>query len=190
MGGRDTGRVPARSARDGRWCDLVHGSASEPSRAHRPAKWRDSGVPDGLTADAAGHIWFTANSAAYIGRLDPTSGEITAYRMPDPAARDPHTPVFDQNGLLWFTVQGGNRVGRLDPRSGEVRLIEVPTSHALPYGIAVSSKGVPFFAEFGTNRIGAIEPHTLAIHEYVLPAAAARPRRIAIDAQDVIWYTD
>jgi virginiamycin B lyase len=154
-----------------------------------PTSIPDSG-PHGLTADAAGHIWFTANYAGYIGRLDPQSGEITAYRMPDPRARDPHTPVFDQSGVLWFSVQGANMVGRLDPKSGAVRLIEVPTAHALPYGIAVSSKGVPFFAEFGSHRIGSIDPHTLTIHEYLLPEAAARPRRIAIDSHDVIWYTD
>jgi virginiamycin B lyase len=154
-----------------------------------PTKIPDSG-PHGLTADAAGYIWFTANYAGYIGRLDPQSGEITAYRMPDPRARDPHTPVFDQSGVLWFSVQGANMIGRLDPRSGAVRLIEVPTAHALPYGIAVNSKGVPFFAEFGSHRIGTIDPRTLAIHEYVLPQADARPRRLAIDSGDVIWYTD
>lgn len=88
-----------------------------------PTSIPDSG-PHGLTADAAGHVWFTANYASYIGRLDPASGQITEYRMPDPEARDPHTPVFDQSGVLWFSVQGGNMIGRLDPRSGEVRLIK------------------------------------------------------------------
>jgi virginiamycin B lyase len=154
-----------------------------------PTSIKDSG-PHGLTADAAGNIWFTANFAGYIGRLDPASGAITAYRLPDSRARDPHTPVFDQNGTLWFSVQGANMIGRLDPRTGAVQLAEVPTPHALPYGIAVSSKGVPFFAEFGSNRIGTIDPHTLAIHEYLLPQANARPRRLAIDSADVIWYTD
>lgn len=154
-----------------------------------PTSVKDSG-PHGLTADAAGNIWFTANYAGYIGRLDPGSGAITAYRMPDARARDPHTPVFDQSGTLWFSVQGANMIGRLDPQTGAVRLTEVPTPHALPYGIAVSSKGVPFFAEFGSNRIGRIDPQTFAIHEYVLPQAHARPRRLAIDSADVIWYTD
>ena len=149
----------------------------------------DSG-PHGLTADAAGRIWFTANYAGYIGRLDPQTGEIAVYRMPDAHARDPHTPVFDQSGVLWFTVQAANMIGRLDPRDGAVRLSAVPTPHALPYGIAVSSKGVPFFAEFGGNRIGAIDPNSLAIREYPLPAADARPRRLAIDGADIIWYTD
>src|SRR5436305_9906315 len=50
--------------------------------------------PHGLVADRDGNIWYTANSAALIGKLNPKTGDIIEYPMPDPAARDPHTPVF------------------------------------------------------------------------------------------------
>jgi len=154
-----------------------------------PTKIPDSG-PHGLVADRAGNIWFTANYAAYVGKLDPASGAITDYKMPDPAARDPHTPIFDASGTLWFTVQGANMIGRLTPRTGEVKLVNVPTAHALPYGIVISSKGVPFFAEFGANRIAQIDPKTMAITEHVLPNPGTRPRRLAITSDDVLWYSD
>ena len=154
-----------------------------------PTRVPDSG-PHGLTADAAGNIWFTANSAAYVGKLNPASGVITEYKMPDPAASDPNTPIFDGKGVLWFTVQGANMIGRLVPHTGVVRLVTVPSAHALPYGMVISSKGVPYFAEFGTNRIADIDPVTMAIHEHVLPNAGARPRRVAITSDDVIWYSD
>ena len=72
-------------------------------------------------ADREGNIWFTANFKGYIGKLNPKNGEVTEYRMPDPRARDPHTPVFDRDGILWFTVQESNFVGRLDPRTGHAR---------------------------------------------------------------------
>jgi virginiamycin B lyase len=55
--------------------------------------------PHGLLADQEGNIWFTANQAAYVGKLDPKTGNITEYRMPDPDARDPHTPVFETTAL-------------------------------------------------------------------------------------------
>ena len=44
-----------------------------------------------LAADRDGGIWYTGNGNGTIGKLDPKSGEITVYRMPDPMARDPHT---------------------------------------------------------------------------------------------------
>jgi virginiamycin B lyase len=72
--------------------------------------------PHGLVADRNGNIWFTANFAGYIGKLEPGSGKILEYKLPDSNARDPHTPLFDQDGVLWFTVQSGNMIGRLIPR--------------------------------------------------------------------------
>src|SRR5438093_9179346 len=56
--------------------------------------------PHGLTADKDGNIWYTANFGSRVGKLNPKTGELTEYRMPNTAARDPHTPVFDQKGNL------------------------------------------------------------------------------------------
>jgi virginiamycin B lyase len=153
-----------------------------------PLKTEKSG-PHGLVADRDGNIWYTGNYAGLIGKLNPKTGEVTEYKMPDERASDPHTAVFDQQGILWFTVQGGNMVGRLDPRTGKIELKEVPTRSALPYGIAVNSKGVPVFCEFGSNKMASIDPKSLAITEYKLPEGA-RPRRMAIDARDLVYYTD
>ena len=146
--------------------------------------------PHGLVADRDGNIWFTANFAGYIGKLDVATGKITEYKLPSPNARDPHTPLLDRYGVLWFTVQSGNMVGRLDPRTGEIKLVTSPTPHSNPYGLVITSKGVPFFCEFGANKLASIDPTTMKIHEYDLPHAESRPRRIAITSDDVIWYTD
>ena len=153
-----------------------------------PLKTEGSG-PHGLVADQQGNIWFTAAFKGYIGKLDPKTGAVTEYKMPDPRAGDPHTPVFDLHGILWFTVQSGNLVGRLDPKTGEVKLKVVPTPQAVPYGIVVSSKGVPYFCEFGTNKLASINPTTMEITEYTLPAGS-QPRRLAITPNDVIYYSD
>jgi virginiamycin B lyase len=58
-----------------------------------------------LVGDRAGNIWFRANFKGYIGKLDPRTGLITEYPLPDKDADDPHNPVFDQEGTLWFTVR-------------------------------------------------------------------------------------
>jgi len=110
--------------------------------------------------------------------------------MPDAAARDPHTLLFDRNGTLWFTVQSGNFVGRLDPVTGTVKLVRLPHLRSLPYGMVINAQGTPFFDEFGANRIGRIDPATMAIYEYTLPDPGARPRRIAMTSDGAIWYTD
>lgn len=145
--------------------------------------------PHGLVADRDGNIWFTANFAGYIGRLDPRTGKIAEFKMTNAKADDPHSLVFDASGILWFTVQGGNMVGKLDPRNGRIILKEVPTESALPYGIQVTSKGIPVFCELGTNKMASINPKTMEIKEYPLPVSA-RPRRLAIARDDTVYFTD
>jgi virginiamycin B lyase len=154
-----------------------------------PLKTPSSG-PHGLVSDQDGNIWFTANFKAYIGKLDPKTGNVTEYPMPDPQAKDPHTLLFAPNGKIYFTVQSGNMVGRLDPKTGEVKVVSSPTPQSNPYGMVVSSEGVPFFVEFGSNKVARLDPDTLAIHEYVLPHVDSHPRRVAITPDDVIWYSD
>lgn len=151
-------------------------------------KTADSG-PHGITEDKDGNIWFTANRAGYVGKLNPQTGEITEYKMPDPAARDPHTPLFDHNGQLWFTVQNGQFVGRLNPQTGDIKLVKMPGTYN-PYGIVMTSEGVPVVCMFRTNKIASFDPVTMEMKEYTLPDPDARPRRIAISSDDAIWYAD
>ena len=103
--------------------------------------------------------------------------------------KDPHSLSFAPDGILWFTAQQSNSVGRLDPKTGEIKLVTMPTPRSRPYGIIVSSKGVPTLCLFGTNKLATIDPATMAVKEYTLPDAASRPRRIAVVGDDV-WYSD
>jgi virginiamycin B lyase len=154
---------------------------------------RPGSAPHGLVEDKAGNIFFTAISGNYIGKMDPKTGEVTEYptAKADPAARGPHTPIFDQKGTLWFTMQSGH-VGRLIPSTGEMKIVASPTGpgKSYPYGIQVDSKGIPWYVDFRINKLASIDPETMAIKEVTLPSAASRPRRIAITADDTIWYAD
>ena len=153
-------------------------------------EWRGQPTQEVVVVGPDGAPWYTGNRQAHIGKLDPATGAIEEFPMPDPAARDPHTMAFDETGTMWFTVQGGNFVGRLSPERGEVGLIEVPTARARPYGIEVNSNGTPWFVEFGTNKIAQIEKEQMALTEFELPSPDARPRRLAITPDDMVWYVD
>ncbi len=148
--------------------------------------------PHGLQADKDGNIWYTGNAAGLIGKVDAKSGKVTEYKMPNPKAKDPHTIAFLQDGRIFFTVQAGNFIGTLDPKvaDGAIRLVESPTVNSRPYGVRLTSKGVPFFDEFNSNKIASADPKTLVITEYPLPNKDARPRRIAIGKDDTVWYGD
>jgi virginiamycin B lyase len=157
--------------------------------------------PHNLIVDDDGIVWYAGNAAnpgaeaRHIGRLDPATGEITKYMLPDERARDPHTLTFDSEGNIWFTVQGGNFVGKFWTGTGEFRLVESMRttgrrgSSSRPYGIVLDSNDRPWIALFNTNHIATVDPETFAFETFELPENAL-PRRLAITSDDVLWYGD
>ena len=49
---------------------------------------------------AHGAVWYSNFGEQFLGKLDPKTGNVTEYPMPDPKAKDPHSLAFDQNGNL------------------------------------------------------------------------------------------
>lgn len=121
--------------------------------------------------DADGYIWYTGNSNATIGKLDPKTGAITEYKT---KGRDPHTAIFHPNGKLYFTSQGAAMIGRLDPKTGE--LTEIDTEPR-PYGIQVAQDGTLLVAYNGTNKLGALNPETMEVKYFAVPDERSRIRR-------------
>jgi virginiamycin B lyase len=147
--------------------------------------------PHSIINDRAGNIWYTGNANATIGKLNPATGDITVYPMPDPAARDPHTPVFGKDGtMLFFSLQQSNMIGRLDTRTGEVKLITVPTTRALPYGMRINSQGTVWISYNGSNKVAELDPVTMALKEHVLPRQGTHVRRLAIASDDTVWFVN
>jgi len=146
--------------------------------------------PHGIIEGPDGMIWFTANTGGYIGKFNPKTQEFTEYHMPDPAAKDPHTPKFTRDGQILFSMENSNMVGRLDPKTGDIKLVTMPKPRSQPYGMVMASDGTFYFDEFGANRIAHIDPKTMAINEFNLPNADSRPRRITITSDDMVWYGD
>ena len=73
--------------------------------------------------------------------MNPNTGKIDAFNMPDSSARDPHSGVFDEHGIFWFTLQHSNQIGKLNPSTGSIELRELPTKGSRPYGIKVADSG-------------------------------------------------
>ncbi|MEM7192765.1 MAG: hypothetical protein AAF405_07870, partial [Pseudomonadota bacterium] len=147
--------------------------------------------PHNLIVDDAGIVWFAGNRNAYIGRYDPKTDEIERIEMPDPAASDPHTLVFDADkSHIWFTAQRGNFVGRLRLKDRKVDLVEVPERGARPYGIKIGPDGTPWIVLFGTNKLASVDPATMSLTEYEIPHDDARPRRLEVTGDGRVWYSD
>jgi len=162
-----------------------------PSGEFTKVDLKDGSGPHNLIVGSDGIVWYAGNRNRLIGRYDPASGDIEEIEMPDPAARDPHTLVFDDGEEnIWFTVQGGNMMGRLNIASRRVDLVASPTERSRPYGIKMAPDGSVWVVLFGTNKLAHIDPDSLELTEIELPRSEARPRRVEITSDGRIWYGD
>lgn len=146
--------------------------------------------PHNIIIDRDGTLYIAGNRQAFIGRMNPYTGELFRFTMPNDTARDPHTLVFAGRDDIWFTMQWSNYVGRMNKRSGEIDLVQMQTEKARPYGIKMDSKGNPWVALLGINGLATINPKTLKLQVAYLPREEARLRRLAITRDDKVWYTD
>ncbi len=152
---------------------------------------KDGSGPHNLIVGSDGIVWYAGNRTRLIGRYDPVTKDIEEIMMPDPAARDPHTLIFDEDEEnIWFTVQGGNMMGRLNIESRKVDLIRSRTERSRPYGIKMAPDGSVWVVLFGTNKLAHIDPETMEHDEIELPREEARPRRLEVLADGRVWYVD
>ena len=76
-----------------------------------PSRFPWSGLPDGK-----GHIWMPYyGNANRIARLDPATGEVQEFRVPNKTTAGIHSAVPAPDGSVWFSEQGANKIGKWDP---------------------------------------------------------------------------
>ena len=71
-----------------------------------------------------GTIWFTAQSAGKLGRLDPRTGRSDLIALGPGAA--PHGVIVGSDGAAWVTEGGQNAIARVDPATRAVKLFPLP----------------------------------------------------------------
>src|SRR5438309_4236780 len=71
-----------------------------------------------------GTIWFTAQSAGKLGRLDPRTGKSDLIALGSDAA--PHGVIVGPDGAAWVTEGGQNAIARVDPATRAVKLFPLP----------------------------------------------------------------
>jgi streptogramin lyase len=66
----------------------------------------------GIAAGSDGDLWFTEWSADTIGRINPTTHEITEFPIPTPES-EPEGITAGPEGNMWFTDYYESRIGRI-----------------------------------------------------------------------------
>jgi len=150
--------------------------------------------------DANGNVWFTEReSPNRIGKLDPRTGVVTDYVLPDPEG-DPHGLMIDEFGDVWWAETDGFHLGRLNPESGEMTRYNMNGGDETVVGrghtpYLDSSHNVWFSTrdfildgvESDYDGIGVWNRESEEITLYMEPKADSRPYGLLVDVNDKIW---
>ncbi len=85
--------------------------------------------PHDVIVDKAGYAWYTNFGEENIGRLDPKTGRVTEYPLPELKPGWPQGSLglhADKDGNLWIGMMYQGAIGRLDPKTGQVTPFSLP----------------------------------------------------------------
>ena len=166
--------------------------------------------------DLGGNVWFTERSSPnMIGMLDPRTGAVKDYSLPDPKG-DPHGLTVDKFGNVWWAETDGWHLGRLDPKTGKITRYSLtpesdPTLKGRGHTPVLDSKqnvwvsirdlvrgGTGVSGVFGRGGTGGgvDEPkdgiakwsrETEKMSIYLHPIDGSRPYGMLVDKNDNVW---
>jgi virginiamycin B lyase len=82
--------------------------------------------PHDVAPAVDGGIWYTAQSAGYLGWLDPNTGETRQIALGNHSA--PHGVIIGPDGSAWVTDGGQNAIVRVDGSTSAVQVFPLPAA--------------------------------------------------------------
>ena len=135
---------------------------------------------------ADGSIWWAGQWGNLIGRIDPKTGAMQEYPLPENAM--PHNVTLDKAGNVWYTGNKNGTIGKFDPHTGAITVYTMPDPAAHdPHTAIFDHQGLLWFTLQQSNRIGRLNPTSGAIDLVTMQTPDAKPYGIKIDAQGVPW---
>ena len=176
--------------------------------------------PVGIFVDANYTIWFTESGTDSIGRLSPSTNQLTVWTLPG-GTRNPGAPLLEPWGIyvqsattglyhnvtdryVWFTETANNAVGRLQVTNSLLILWDLNSLNIIPglkYGptditVDSTSPGNVIFAGTLGDRISVLQncgTTCTGYTEYALPSrnTIAKPTSVTFDStRDFVWFTE
>jgi virginiamycin B lyase len=128
--------------------------------------------PHDVAVDPAnnGPIWFPAQGSGELGKLDPSTGNITLIPLanksgPHMGSSAPHGIILGPDGGLWITDKLLKGIVRVDPKTEEIKAFPIPeniTNNNLNTA-TFDKKGVLWFTD-NSGYYGKLDPAEGKVH--------------------------
>lgn len=106
-------------------------------------------APHDVHGDSTGRIWYTPHRSPYIGALDPRTGIVKEYRVPDTPGSLPgtHRVWVDKDDVVWLSENWAHNLVRFDPKTEQFKVFPIETG-SLPNS--------PGFSNFHMDSQGSV----------------------------------
>jgi virginiamycin B lyase len=131
-------------------------------------------------------VWFTAQAAGELGRLDPRTGRVR--RVPLGAGSAPHGVIVGPDRAAWVTDGGLNAIVRVDGRSLRARRFALPRAGAAAnLNTATFDRRGRLWFTGQAGVYGRLDPRSGRMRVFDAPRGAG-PYGIATTPAGAVWY--
>jgi virginiamycin B lyase len=133
-----------------------------------------------------GTVWFTAQRAGFLGRLDPKTG--TVKQIPLGKGSAPHGVIVGPDGAAWVTDGGQNAIVRVDAKTEAVTVLPLPAKPGYTnLNTAVFDKSGRLWFTGQNGFYGRADPATGTVTVYDAPRGRG-PYGMTITPDGTIYY--
>ncbi|HEX6025236.1 MAG TPA: hypothetical protein VFZ00_24805, partial [Solirubrobacter sp.] len=134
-----------------------------------------------------GTVWFTAQGAGEMGRLDPRTGKTRRVKLPGGSA--PHGVIIGPDDAAWITDGGLNAIVRVDDKTHRVRTFPLPASHpAANLNTATFDRRGRLWFTGQAGVYGRLDPTTGRMRVWDAPQGPG-PYGISTTPSGRVWYS-
>jgi virginiamycin B lyase len=136
------------------------------------------------------HIWFTAQWANVVGRLDLESRHVDLIPVPTESAR-PYGIVMAPDGKPWIALLGTNKLASVDPANLELTEHDLPDLDAGPRRLVATSANQIYYVDYSLGKLGHLDPVGGKVRQWPTPSGGGTgPYAMALDAQHRLWFVE
>ncbi|AOE49597.1 Vgb family protein [Kangiella sediminilitoris] len=140
---------------------------------------RDPAVaPDGM-------VWFCGQAGNYIARLNPDTGRMKQFSVPE--GSHPHNLIVDSDGFVWYAGNQNGHIGRMDPETGDIKQYPMPEAIRDPHTLVFDKNENIWFTAQHSNAIGHLNTETGEVRYVKATEPRSRPYGIKMDSNDQPW---
>jgi virginiamycin B lyase len=152
------------------WEELAERVAREAPPVLREYALAPGSGPHDVAPAPDGSVWYTAQAAGELGRLDPATGETE--RVPLGEGSAPHGVIVGPDGAAWVTDSGLNAIVRVDARTRAVRRFPLPGGVYANLNTATfDRRGILWFTG-QSGYYGRVDPATGRVEVFEAPGGA------------------